>query len=148
MDLHNILLQAHRGFAYLELLLVAVFIIALLIVMLGQSGKVSKLFRKSTLFVMIFFHIQFLVGIVMLFLTSGFMNTINEVGMGGLMKNADLRFSYIEHPFSMLIAAVLMTIVNKKVKTSERISVGVVILAVLALVLFFYAIPFAKLFNS
>jgi hypothetical protein len=33
--------------------------------------------------------------------------------MGEVMKNSALRFQYVEHPFSMLIAAVLMTIVNK-----------------------------------
>ena len=148
MNLHNIFLQAHRGFAYLELLLVVVFIIALLIVMLGQSGKISKLLRKSTMFVMIFFHIQLIVGLLMLFVSSPFLDIINEQGMGAIMKNSALRFTYIEHPFSMIIGAVLMTIVNKKVKTSERISVGVAVLAVVALALFAYAIPFAKLFNS
>lgn len=117
-------------------------------VLFGNSGKINKLLRKSTLFTMIFFHIQFLVGIIMLLGTSGFMSTIKEIGMGGLMKNADLRFSYIEHPFSMLLAAILMTIVNRKVKSSERISTGIVILAVIALALFGYAFPFGKLFGA
>ena len=148
MEIHNIFLQAHRGFAYLEVLLVAVFVISLLIVMFGYSGNITKLLRKSTLFTMIFFHIQFIIGLVMLLATSGFMNTISEIGMGGLMKNADLRYSYIEHPFSMLIAAVLMTIINKKVKTNEKLSMGVFALALVAIALFVYAIPFAKLFNS
>lgn len=83
----------------------------------------------------------------MLVFTSGFTSAISEIGMGGLMKNADLRFTYIEHPFSMLIAAVLMTIVNKKVKTNEKINTGIVIMAVIAVLLFSYAVPFAKLFN-
>lgn len=148
MEIHNIFLQAHRGFAYLEVLLVAVFVISLLIVMFGYSGNITKLLRKSTLFTMIFFHIQFIIGLVMLLATSGFMNTISEIGMGGLMKNADLRYSYIEHPFSMLIAAILMTIINKKVKTNEKLSMGVFALALVAIALFVYAIPFAKLFNS
>ena len=148
MEIHNIFLQAHRGFAYLEVLVVAVFLISLLIVMFGYSGKITKLLRKSTLFTMIFFHIQLLVGLVMLFATSGFMNTISEVGMGGLMKNAELRYSYIEHPFSMLIAAILMTIVNKKVKTNEKLPMAAFVIALIALALFVYAIPFAKLFNS
>ncbi len=146
--MENILLNAHRGFAYLVLLLVAVFLISLLIVMFGYSGKVSKLLRKSTLFTMIFFHIQLLIGLVMLFGTSGFMNTINEIGMGGLMKNTALRFSYIEHPFSMLIAALLMTIINRKVKTNETLNFSILILAFVAIALFLYAVPFAKLFNS
>ena len=148
MDIHNLFLQAHRGFAYLILLLVAVFVIALLASLLGNGGKINNLLKKSTLFTMIFFHIQFLIGIVMLFLTSGFLNTIDQVGMGGLMKNADLRFSYIEHPFSMLLAAILMTVVNRKVKSSEKVSTGIIVLAVLALLLFFYAFPFAKLFGA
>lgn len=148
MDLHNIFLNAHRGFAYLELLLVAVFLVSLLLCMFGFSGKISKLFRKVTLFTMIFFHIQFLIGLVMLFGTSGFMNSFNEVGMGGIMKNAALRFTYIEHPFSMLIAAVLMTIVNKKVKTNETLNFGIVIMGVIAVALFLYAVPFAKLFGA
>ena len=146
--MHSIILNAHRGFAYLIILLVVVFIVALLAVLFGNSGKITKLLRKSTLFTMIFFHIQFLVGIVMLLGTSGFMDTIKQIGMGGLMKNADLRFTYIEHPVSMLIAAVLMTIANKKIKTSERMSTGIIILVVLALLLFGYAFPFDRLFHK
>lgn len=84
---------------------------------------------------MIFFHIQFLIGIIMLVGTSGFMDTIKAMGMGGLMKNSALRFTYIEHPFSMLIAAVLMTILNKKVKANDTITMGMVVLAVLAIAL-------------
>ena len=146
--MHNILLNAHRGFAYLIILLVVLLVVALLSVLFGNSGKINKLLRKSTLFTMIFFHIQFLVGIFMLLGTSGFMDTIKEIGMGGLMKNADLRFTYIEHPFSMLIAAVLMTIANKKIKTNERMTTGIIVLVVLALLLFGYAFPFDKLFNK
>ncbi|QCX52982.1 hypothetical protein [Elizabethkingia sp. JS20170427COW] len=145
--MHNILLNAHRGFAYLEILLVLLFVVALLITMFGQSGKVSSFLRKTTLFTMIFFHIQLLIGLVMLVGTSGFMSTISEIGMGGLMKNSDLRFTYIEHPFSMLIAAILMTVLNKKLKSADRISMGLVFLAVIAIALFCYALPHAKLFG-
>lgn len=97
---------------------------------------------------MIFFHIQFLIGIIMLVCTSGFMDTIKAMGMGGLMKNSALRFTYIEHPFSMLIAAVLMTILNKKVKANYTITMGMVVLAVLAIALFAFALPWAKLMGA
>lgn len=97
---------------------------------------------------MIFFHIQFLIGIIMLLGTSGFMDTIKSMGMGGLMKNSALRFTYIEHPFSMLIAAVLMTILNKKLKVNDKISMGMVIIAVLAIALFAFALPWAKLMGA
>jgi hypothetical protein len=113
MDLHNVFLHAHRGFAYLILLIVALFIVSLLAVMFGYSGKINKLLRKSTLFTMIFFHTQFLIGLAMLLFASSFMSIVKANGMGFIMKNADLRFTYIEHPFSMLVAAVLLTIANK-----------------------------------
>lgn len=148
MDIAKIILEAHKGFGYLILLLTTVFLVSMLLAMLGNAGKISKLVRKSTLFTMIFFHIQFLLGLIMLFGTSGFMNVIKEIGMGGLMKNSDLRFTYIEHPFSMLIAAILMTIVNKKIKTNEKLNVGVVIMGILAIALFLFAFPWTKVFGS
>lgn len=146
--MHSIVLNAHRGFAYLIIVLVVLFVVGLVSVLLGNSGKINKLLRKSSMFTMIFFHIQFLVGAIMLIWTSPFLEIIKTQGMGTLMKNADLRFTYIEHPFSMLLAAILMTIANKKIKTAERMSVGILVLAVIALLLFGYAFPFDKLFNK
>jgi hypothetical protein len=148
MDINTVFLHAHRGFAYLILLIVALFIVSLLAVMFGYSGKINKLLRKSTLFTMIFFHTQFLIGLAMLLFASSFMSIIKANGIGFIMKNADLRFTYIEHPFSMLVAAVLLTIANKKIKQNETMNFAIVILSAIALALFFYAFPFAKLFNT
>lgn len=148
MDLHNVFLHAHRGFAYLILLIVALFIVSLLAVMFGYSGKINKLLRKSTLFTMIFFHTQFLIGLAMLLFASSFMSIVKANGMGIIMKNADLRFTYIEHPFSMLVAAILLTIINKYLKKNETLALKVVFLGVLALLLFGYAFPWAKVFGA
>lgn len=142
MEFYNILLHAHKGFAYLELLLVAVFLILLLVTMFGYSGTISKLFRKVTLFTMIFFHVQFLIGIVMLIT-----NITKGLDMGAVMKNADLRFTYVEHPFSMLIAAVLMTIINKKVKSNDKLTIPVVSLGLVAVALFVFAFPWTRVFG-
>ncbi|MGD1318920.1 hypothetical protein [Chryseobacterium sp. 2R14A] len=143
MDFYKILLSAHKGFGYLELLLVALFIIALLATMFGFSGKVNKFLKKTTLFTMIFFHVQFLLGIIMLI-----SNFTKGLDMGAVMKNADLRFQYVEHPFSMLIAAVLMTIINKKVKSNDTISLGIVFMGLIAVALFGYAFPWARVFGA
>lgn len=143
MDFYKILLSAHKGFAYLELGLTALFIIALLTVMFGYSGKVNKLLKKVTLFTMIFFHVQFTIGIIMLI-----MNFTKGLDMGSVMKNADLRFQYVEHPFSMLIAAVLMTIINKKVKSNDTISLGIVIMGLIAVGLFSFAFPWTRVFGA
>ncbi|WP_294225174.1 hypothetical protein [Chryseobacterium sp. sg2396] len=144
MEFYNILLNAHKGIGYLEILLVTLFVIALLTTMFGYSGKVNKFLKKITLFTMIFFHVQFILGIILLinFFTQG------SVNMGEIMKNSAQRFQYVEHPFSMLIAAVLMTVVNKKVKTNPTITLAVVIMGLIAVGLFAFAFPWARVFGA
>lgn len=142
MEVYNILLHAHKGFAYLELALVAAFLILLLVTMFTYSGNITKALRKVTLFTMIFFHVQFLIGITMLII-----NFTKGLDMGSIMKNADLRFTYVEHPFSMLIAAVLMTIVNKKLKTAEKLTIRLMSLGFVAIALFIFAFPWARVFG-
>jgi hypothetical protein len=142
MEIYNILLHAHKGFAYLELLLVAVFLVLLLVTMFGYSGNISKALKKVTLFTMIFFHIQFTIGIIMLIT-----NITKGLDMGLVMKNADLRFTYVEHPFSMLIAAVLMTIINKKFKTIEKLTIPIMSLGLVAIALFVFAFPWVRVFG-
>lgn len=144
MEFYNILLNAHKGIGYLEILLVTLFVVALLTTMFGYSGKVNKFLKKITLFTMIFFHVQFILGIILLinFFTQG------SISMGEIMKNSAQRFQYVEHPFSMLIAAVLMTIVNKKVKTNPTITLGVVIMGLIAVGLFAFAFPWTRVFGA
>jgi hypothetical protein len=146
MDFYKVFLSAHKGFGYLELVLVALFIIALLTTMFGFSGKVNKFLKKTTLFTMIFFHVQFLVGVCLLFIFSpGFKAALDA---GTLMKDPYTRFQFVEHPFSMLVAAVLMTIVNKKVKVNPTISLGIVIMGLIAAGLFAFAFPWARVFGA
>ena len=146
MEFYNIFLQAHKGFGYLILLLVAVFLVSLFVAMFGYSGNISKLLRKSTLFTMIFFHIQLLVGIPLLFIFSP--NFKAALDSGTLMSDAANRHSFVEHPFSMLVAAVLMTIINKYMKTNDKLALKIVFMGVLAVTLFGYAFPWAKVFGS
>lgn len=75
-------------------------------------------------------------------------NFTKGMDMGSVMKNADLRFQYVEHPFSMLIAAVLMTIINKKVKSNDTISLGIVIMGLIAVGLFAFAFPWTRVFGA
>lgn len=140
----NFMLQAHRGFAYLLLVLTAVFIIALLVTMFGYSGKISKLLRKSTLFTMIFFHLQAVIGLVMLFFFSPGFKAAKEAGT--LMKDAVARNTYIEHPTAMIIAAVLLTILNKKFKTNDTLQMTWVIMGIIAIALMMWAFQWSRLF--
>ena len=140
------MLQAHRGFAYLILLLSAIFIISLLVVMFGYSGKISTLLKKSTLFTMIFFHLQAVIGLVMLFFFSPGFQAAKEAGT--LMKDAVSRNTYVEHPAAMFIAAVLLTIFNKKLKTAEKITMPMVIIAAVAMALMLWAFQWHRLFGA
>lgn len=140
------MLNAHRGFAYLILLTTAIFIVALLLTMFGYSGKITKLLRKSTLFTMIFFHVQALIGLIMLFFFSPGFKAAKEAGI--LMKDAVSRNTYVEHPTAMVIAAVLLTILNKKFKTSDKLQMGWVIMAVIALPLMLWAFQWSRLFGA
>lgn len=144
MDTFYIMLQAHRGFAYLLLVLTAVFVVSLLMAMFGYSGNISKLLRKSTLFTMIFFHLQALVGLVMLFLFSPGFKAARE--QGTLMSDSVSRNTYVEHPFAMIVAAVLLTILNKKLKTNEKLSMGMVAMGLIAVALMMWAFQWSRLF--
>lgn len=146
MDFYNIFLQAHKGFGYLVLLLVIVFVVSLLMCMFGYSGKISKLLKKTTLFTMIMFHIQALVGICLLFIFSpGFKAALDS---GTLMKDSYARQTFVEHPFSMIVGAVLMTIINKYMKTHETLAMKIVIMGLIAVALFSYAFPWARVFGA
>lgn len=143
---YNIMLQAHRGFAYLILLAIAVFVVALVTTMFGYSGKITKLLRKSTLFTMIFFHTQALIGLIMLFFFSPGFKAATEAGI--LMKDSVARNTYVEHPFAMIVSAVLLTILNKKFKTNDKIQMSWVIMAVIALALMLWAFQWSRLFGA
>lgn len=143
---YNIMLQAHRGFAYLILVLAAVFAIALLVTMFGYSGKISKLLRKSTLFTMIFFHTQAVIGLIMLFFFSPGFKAATEAGT--LMKDAVARNTYVEHPFAMIVSAVLLTILNKKFKTNDDLKMPWVIMGFVALALMLWAFQWHRLFGA
>ncbi len=146
MEFYNIFLNAHKGFGYLILLLAALFLVSLVVTMFGFSGNISKLLRKSTLFTMIFFHVQLLVGIPLLFIFSpGFKAALAQ---GTLMSDAYNRTTFVEHSFAMIVAAVLLTIINKYMKTNEKLSLKIVFMGVLAIALFAFAFPWTRVFGG
>lgn len=140
------MLNAHRGFAYLILVATALFIVALLMTMFGYSGKISKFLRKSTLFTMIFFHVQALIGLVMLFFFSPGFKAAKEAGT--LMSDSVSRNTFVEHPTAMIIAAVLMTVLNKKFKTNDKMQMSWVVMAVIAMALMLWAFQWHRLFGA
>ncbi len=146
MDLYNIFLHAHKGFGYLVLLVLTFFFIALLTAMFGYSGNISKPLKKLTLFTMIFFHTQLLIGIPLLFIFSpGFKSALDA---GTLMSDSYNRMTFVEHPFAMIIAAVLFTIINKYMKTNEKLSLKIVFMGILAITLVAFVFPWTRVFGG
>ncbi|MDX5405099.1 MAG: hypothetical protein LPK28_06315 [Bacteroidota bacterium] len=110
------LLHLHSYLPYLFLILLVIGVFKSII---GWSGK--KEFTggdaRLSLINLVLAHIQLLVGLILLF-TAGYFSA----GMGEIMKNEDLRFKAIEHPFTMILAVVLITIGRSR---SKKFNTGV-----------------------
>jgi hypothetical protein len=109
MELYSIIKHLHSGFRYIVLLLV---VVALVNAFLGWFGNkpYTEGSRKLNLFALISAHTQFLIGLILYFL-SPFVQFNSQT-----MKNAETRYWTMEHLVMMLFAIVLITIGNSKSK--------------------------------
>ncbi len=110
--MYEILVHTHSGLRWVVLLL---FIAVLAVSFSGLSGKkeFSEGNRKTALFAMIAFHTQFLLGLIMYFMSQ-------KVSFAeGFMKDTQLRFFAVEHLVAMTIAMVLITIGYRKAKNAS-----------------------------
>lgn len=94
----------HSYWSYLVLIIL---LLAVINAIFGLSSK--KEFRRKDLriglFTLIFSHIQLLIGLLLYF-GNGSVSRID----GDTMANSDLRFVIIEHPITMILAIVLITV--------------------------------------
>ncbi|TDE03948.1 hypothetical protein [Flavobacterium sandaracinum] len=117
--MYDFIQKFHSGWAYLALLVLVVAVVNSLIGMFSKKEFLSK-DRKIALFALIAIHIQFLVGIILYFVSPNGLNMIKAVGMGGLTTES--RLLALEHPLINVIAIALITIgwsKHKKLMTSE-----------------------------
>ncbi len=139
----------HSYWAYLVLLVLVLATFNALIKFFGDKEFGARDFRLS-LFTLITMHIQLLIGIVLFFMKDYF-GTIEEVGgMGEVMKNAVLRSNIIEHPITMILAVVFVTVgysKHKKKLVSKPKFKMLAIFYTLALILVLAKIPWNTWFN-
>ena len=133
------ILHLHSGLPYLLLIL----LIASLLgnIMAWQSKKqASKMMFTLTKVTFILSHIQLLVGMFVLFLGERATAIFSQEGaMKTIMSDSDLRLAFVEHPLTMIIAIVFITlgyIGSKKLTGSaqaKRISIfyGIAFLLIL-----------------
>ncbi|WP_026754572.1 hypothetical protein [Sediminibacter sp. Hel_I_10] len=137
----------HSYWAYLVLIMLVLATFNALIKFFGKKEFHAQDFRIA-LFTLIVTHIQLLIGIV-LFFSANYISLIGEMGMKGIMQNDTLRSNIIEHPLTMIIAVVFITIgysKHKKKLTSVPKFKMLAIFYTLALILVLAKIPWSVWF--
>ena len=108
------LLHLHHWMPFLWLLLILVVLVQNFLVWKSDREFTASL-KRQNIITIVLTHIQVTVGLVMLI---GF-NMDMFSYMETLMEDAAMRFKYVEHPTTMLLGAVLITIGNAKSKRQE-----------------------------
>lgn len=142
--MYEILKHAHSGIAYLVLLFVTLAFLNALIGMITKRAWGNRDFSLS-LISLIVTHIMVLIGLVMYFMSPYFEALTSDAGT--VMKNAGLRKLAIEHPITMIIAVVLITIgysKHKKKNLSQAKFKTITIFYGLALAAILWAVPWSQ----
>jgi hypothetical protein len=143
--MYSILKTLHSYWAYLVLIVLIIATISAIIKLVGDKEYEANDFRKS-LFALIVSHIQLLIGLVLYFVSPR-LQLFNELGMGGVMKDAVNRLYLVEHPFVNILAVALITIgysKHKKKLTSKAKLKPIAIFYTIALLLFLSRIPWSS----
>lgn len=131
----------HSGFAYLLLAALIFSILYILVSYLGKKPFTDK-HRKIALIGFIAAHLQLLFGLILYFISPLGVSNIS----GEVMKNAELRLYAIEHPLTMIIAIVLITIgysKAKKLTDSDQRYKKILIFYTIGLILILSRIPWS-----
>lgn len=137
--------EVHSYWAYLVL---AVLILTVVNAIIGLTSK--KEFKDKDLrlglFTLILSHIQLLIGLGWYFM-SPIYKTMKVTGMGAMMKNSQTRLLAVEHPVTMILAIVLITIGwskhKKQVNDAAKFKTFVIFYGV-ALLLVLSRIPWSQ----
>jgi len=137
--MYNGLLSAHSGLRWIVLLLLVFAVLNAF--SKWRFGKIySRTDKMLNLFAMIFFHLQYTIGLILYFWDAK-----NKVQFNGeMMKNSMLRFFTIEHILMMTAAMVIITIGRKRAEKAEKDSAQhrkLFIWYTVALLIIFAAIP-------
>ena len=106
--MYSILKNIHSYWAYLVLLVLILCIFNAIIGKINGKDFESRDLRLS-LFGLIFSHLQLLIGLILYFVSPWF-DQWSNLGMGGVMKDAQTRLFLVEHPFTNILAIALITI--------------------------------------
>ncbi|WP_310994343.1 hypothetical protein [Aequorivita marina] len=144
----NTLQFIHSYWAYLVLLIVVLATLNALAGFFSKREYGAKDFRIS-LFALIVVHIQFLIGLILYFVSPLGLQNITNNGMGVVMKDSTFRLYAVEHPFVMILTAIFITIgysKHKKKLLSNKKFKTLSIFYTIALILMLSRIPWGQWF--
>jgi uncharacterized membrane protein YoaT (DUF817 family) len=137
--MYTFLKHFHSGWAYIALILL---VLAVINSFLGMNSKkeFTAKDKKIALFGLIGVHVQFLVGLILYF--------VSPLGSAsfGQMKDAALRLTSLEHPLLNIIAIVLITIgwsTHKKANNELKFK-KIVVFYLAGLILILARIPWSS----
>ncbi len=136
----------HSYWAYLVVFVVLIATINALAGYMGNKEYSPKDFRLA-LFALITTHIQFLIGLVLYFVSPLGLQNITNVGMGEVMGNSLYRLYAVEHPLVMILTVVFITIgysKHKKKLVSKPKFKLLAIFYTIALILLLSRIPWVQ----
>lgn len=133
--MHSIIQPIHSYLAWLALTLVILSVVAALLS--GSTFKNS--YRKIARFALIAVHIQLVIGLILYFTSPlGFSNLSGES-----MKDSFTRLLAVEHPFTNIIAIILITIGHAQSKRLDDGSRKILIFYGIGLLLLLSRIPWS-----
>lgn len=146
-SMSELLLRIHSLLPYLFL----VFMILVLAMSIGALSAGNFSIRQMLLarIVLILAHVQLLFGLAVLFLSDAAQATFS-LGMGEIMKDAELRNRFVEHPMMMIIGVALITIGfsrSKRTAESKAKNKNILIFYGIGLLIILSRIPYAAWFN-
>ena len=140
--MYHFIQEFHKGWAYIALLLLVIAVVNSALGMSSQKEFTAK-DRKIALFGLIATHIQLLVGLILYF--------VSPLGSAafGIMKDAAMRLTSLEHPLTNIIAITLITIgwsKHKKATDSKAKFKSIAVFFGLGLLLILSRIPWSLWF--
>jgi hypothetical protein len=136
----EIIPKIHSYWAYVVVLLAILFALNTLFYFFTKK-EIDNSFRKLSLFTLISFHVQLLIGLATYFV-SPMLKSFASLPMGELMKNDTARLLKVEHPMMMIAAILFVTLANAKIKKSVVVSPFILLLVILALFCVTSRIPY------
>ena len=133
----------HSYWAFFVLfVLVAAIVNAFIGRYMGKEFSAKDL--RISLFVLIFSHIQLLIGLILYFVSPWF-DQWAEIGIG-VMKDTQTRLYLVEHPIINILAIVLITMgwsMHKRQSESSKKFLRIILFYSLGLLLFLSRIPWS-----